>query len=96
MSTRTYVAIYDPGQPGQVRRRYAHSDGYSSHYMGPTLREIRASAAAGDTHRLAGPSLPGTDTLTVHTTRIGHEVHRSRRRAGEHRARSGTGTTGGR
>ncbi|MBG0568232.1 hypothetical protein I4J89_43085 [Actinoplanes sp. NEAU-A11] len=52
MSTHNYVGIHDPDQPGQVRLRYVHSDGYP-HYMIPTLRKIWAGAAAGDTPRLA-------------------------------------------
>ncbi|GAA4595817.1 hypothetical protein BJY16_001803 [Actinoplanes octamycinicus] len=52
MSTHSYVGIPDPEQPGQVRLRYVHSDGYPS-YMIPTLRAIWAGAAERDTNRLS-------------------------------------------
>jgi hypothetical protein len=52
VSTHSYVGINDPEQPGRVRLRYVHSDGYP-HYMIPTLRTIWAKTAAGDTNRLA-------------------------------------------
>jgi hypothetical protein len=52
VSTRSYVGIPDPDQPGQVRLRYVHSDGNPG-YMIPTLRTIWAKAAERDTNRLA-------------------------------------------
>lgn len=52
MSTRSYVGIHDPAQPGQVRLRYVHSDGNPGHMI-PTLRTIWAKTAERDTNWLA-------------------------------------------
>ncbi|KUL31425.1 hypothetical protein ADL15_22070 [Actinoplanes awajinensis subsp. mycoplanecinus] len=51
MSTHSYVGVRDPDQPGQVRIRYVHSDGYPAGLI-PAVRQIWATAARRDTRRL--------------------------------------------
>lgn len=67
MSTRSYVGIHDPEQPGQVRLRYVHSDGNPG-YMIPTLRAVWAKAAERDTNRLARVLAYDRDYLDPDTT----------------------------